>query len=227
MGRPVPTNPPRPEPPPVPALDYLRDPDAIYAESFARIGALCDLGGLPAELRPVALRVVHASGMPEIARGLAWRGEPVAAARAALLAGAPVLCDVQMVAAGVIRRLLPAANPVLCTLDDPRVPDLASGLGTTRSAAAVELWRPRLDGAVVLIGNAPTALFHLLERLGDWPERPAAVFGFPVGFVGAAESKDALLADGGAPPALVLRGRPGGSAVAAAALNALFASGAA
>ena len=210
----------------MPARDYLRDPDAIYAQSFARIRALCDFSGLPDDLRPVAVRVVHASGLPEVAQGLAWRGRPVAAARAALLAGRPVLCDARMVEAGVIRRLLPAANPVLCTLDDPGVPGLARELATTRSAAAVELWRPDLDGAVVLIGNAPTALFHLLERLQDWAERPAAIFGFPVGFVGAAESKAALLKDASAPPALVLRGRLGGSAIAAAALNALFAEAA-
>lgn len=202
-------------------FDYRRDPTAIYRESFAAIAREANLASLPATLRPVAARLVHACGMPDIVPDLAWGGDVVGAARTALRSGAPVLVDARMVEAGIIRERLPADNPVLCTLDDPRIPELARGLGTTRSAAAVERWRPHLDGAVVAIGNAPTALFHLLERLDDWPERPAAVLAFPVGFVGAAESKAALIEAHQGVPFLTLRGRRGGSAMAAAAVNAL------
>ena len=202
--------------------DYLRDPEAIYARSFALIRAEVPLGRFPPSLHGTVLRLVHACGMPEIAADLAWRGEPALAGRDALLHGAAVIADARMVAAGVMANRLPTANRVVLTLDDDRVPDLAADLRTTRSAAAVELWRPWLAGAVVAIGNAPTALFHLLDRLRDWPERPAAILAFPVGFVGAAESKEALLASDLDVPWLTLRGRRGGSAMAAAAVNALM-----
>ena len=202
--------------------DYLRDPEAIYARSFALIRAEVPLGRFPPSLHGTVLRLVHACGMPEIAADLAWRGEPALAGRDALFHGAAVIADARMVAAGVMANRLPTANRVVLTLDDDRVPDLAADLRTTRSAAAVELWRPWLAGAVVAIGNAPTALFHLLDRLRDWPERPAAILAFPVGFVGAAESKEALLASDLDVPWLTLRGRRGGSALAAAAVNALM-----
>ena len=202
--------------------DYLRDPEAIYARSFALIRAEVPLGRFPPSLHGTVLRLVHACGMPEIAADLAWRGEPALAGRDALFHGAAVIADARMVAAGVMANRLPTANRVVLTLDDDRVPDLAADLRTTRSAAAVELWRPWLAGAVVAIGNAPTALFHLLDRLRDWPERPAAILAFPVGFVGAAESKEALLASDLDVPWLTLRGRRGGSAMAAAAVNALM-----
>lgn len=201
---------------------YLREPAAIYARSFELIRAEVPLRRFPASLHPLVLRLVHACGMPDIADDLAWNGDPASAARAALDRGAPILVDARMVAAGIAAARLPAGNEVLATLDDPCVPALAKDLRTTRSAAAVELWRERLEGAVVAIGNAPTALFHLLERLGEWPERPAAILAFPVGFVGAAESKEALIEAPLAPPFLTLRGRRGGSALAAAAVNALI-----
>ncbi len=199
-----------------------RDPAAIYRLSFARARAETALDHLPPPLRPVVLRMVHACGLPEIARDIAWKGDPATAAGRALHAGATILCDTRMTEAGIVKERLPASARTLCTLSDPRVPDLAARLGTTRSAAAVERWRPWLDGAVVVIGNAPTALFHLLERLADWRLRPAAIFAFPVGFVGAAESKRALAETAGAPPFMTLHGRFGGSALAAAAVNALL-----
>jgi len=211
------------------AAGYLRDPDEIYAESFRMIRAETDLSGVPADLEALVLRLVHASGMPDIVADLAWSAGAAgatsatgagAAGRAALAAGAPILCDVGMVARGVIRARLPAANPVICTLDDPEVPARARAAGITRSAAAVELWPGRLAGAVVAIGNAPTALFRLLELLAAEPSvRPALVLGFPVGFVGAVESKAALAASD--LPFVTLHGRRGGSAMAAAAVNAL------
>ncbi len=204
--------------------DYLRDPDAIYARSFAIIEAEAGpaLGSLPAELRPVARRLIHSCGMTDIVQDLAFAGPVVAAARAALAAGRPILADVEMVRAGIIARRIPLGVEVRCTLGDAEIPALAARLETTRSAAAVELWRPELEAAVVVIGNAPTALFHLLGRLRDWPERPAAILAFPVGFVGAVESKEALIAAGLGLPYLTLRGRRGGSAMAAAAVNALL-----
>ena len=202
--------------------DYLRDPEAIYARSFATIRAEVPLERFPPALHGLVLRLVHACGMPDIAQDLAWGGDPASAGRMALAAGAPVLTDARMVAAGIMNARLPAGNEVLVTLDDPAVPALAARLGTTRSAAAVELWRPRLAGAVVAIGNAPTALFHLLERLAEWPERPAAILAFPVGFVGALESKEALIAADLGVPWITLRGRRGGSAMAAATVNALL-----
>jgi precorrin-8X/cobalt-precorrin-8 methylmutase len=199
---------------------YLRDGAAIYRDSFATIRAEADLSGLtPAEAR-IAVRVIHACGMVDIVRDLRFSANVAAAARAALLGGAPILCDSQMVAHGVTRARLPAGNDVICTLTDPETPALARRIGNTRSAAALDLWGARMAGAVVAIGNAPTALFHLLELLDAGAPHPAAVIGMPVGFVGAAESKAALLADGRV-PSLVVLGRRGGSAMAAAAVNAL------
>jgi len=203
------------------AIGYLRDPDAIYRESFAIIRREAKLDRLPADIADVAVRLIHACGMTDIVEDLAFTGDVVRRARAALAGGAPVLCDSAMVAAGITRARLPAKNEVVCTLGDPRVPGLATSLGTTRSAAAVELWADRLDGAVIAIGNAPTALFHLLERLRQAGPRPAAILAFPVGFVGAAESKQALIDARPGIPYLTLKGRRGGSALAAAAVNAL------
>ncbi len=201
------------------ALDYLRDPQAIYRRSFAIVRAEADLGGLPAELAEVAVRLVHACGMPDITADLAWSGDVVGQARAALDAGAPVITDAAMVAEGIVGN----AN-VICTLRDPRVADLAADQATTRAAAAVELWTPHLAGAVVAIGNAPTALFRLIERLAEGAPKPAAILAFPVGFVGAAESKAALIDADIDGPYLTLKGRRGGSALAAAAVNAIAAS---
>jgi precorrin-8X/cobalt-precorrin-8 methylmutase len=205
--------------------DYIRDPREITQRSFEIVRAETDLSALPEDVGEIALRVVHACGMPEIAAELAFGGEVAAAGRSALQAGATVLADCEMVAGGVTRARLPAGNRVVCTLNDPRTPDLARRLGTTRSAAAVDLWDDDLAGAVVAIGNAPTALYRLIERLRDGAPRPAAIIAFPVGFVGAAESKDALIAAGLGVPYLTLRGRRGGSAMAAAAVNALARAG--
>ncbi|MEV6083743.1 precorrin-8X methylmutase [Streptomyces parvulus] len=200
---------------------YEKDGAAIYRQSFATIRAEADLTGLPADVSRVAVRMIHACGMVDLVRDIGHTPDVVARARKALLAGAPILCDVQMVASGVTRKRLPADNEVLCTLSDPAVPALAAELGTTRSAAALELWRDRLEGAVVAVGNAPTALFRLLEMIEEGAPRPAAVIGVPVGFIGAAESKDALAAHPSGLDHLVVRGRRGGSAIAAAALNAI------
>ncbi|MEO3810647.1 precorrin-8X methylmutase [Sphaerisporangium sp. B11E5] len=199
--------------------DYLRDGPEIYRRSFATIRAEADLAGLPTGVAAVAVRMIHACGMTDLVDDLDWSPDVVASGRAALKAGAPVLCDAMMVAAGVTRSRLPAGNDVVCTLGDPGVPELAARLGTTRSAAALELWRGRLDGAVVAVGNAPTALFRLLELVEEGAGRPAAVFGVPVGFIGAAESKLALAESG--LPFLVVHGRRGGSAMTAAAVNAV------
>ncbi|MEV5311152.1 MULTISPECIES: precorrin-8X methylmutase [unclassified Streptomyces] len=201
--------------------DYEKDGAAIYRQSFATIRAEADLTALPADVSQVAVRMIHACGMVDLVRDISYTPGVVARAREALRAGAPVFCDVQMVASGVTRKRLPAGNDVLCTLSDPAVPELAAKLGTTRSAAALELWRDRLEGAVVAIGNAPTALFRLLEMIEEGAPRPAAVIGAPVGFVGAAESKDALADHPSDLERLVVRGRRGGSAIAAAAVNAL------
>ncbi len=202
---------------------YLKDPKEIYAESFATVRREARLDRFPQGLDALAIRVIHACGMIEVADRLAFSGGAHAAGAQALRAGAPVLCDCQMVAAGIIRRRLPAENDVLVTLNDPEVPQMAQALGTTRSAAAVDLWRGRIEGAVVAVGNAPTALFHLLERLDQgWP-RPAVILGFPVGFVGAAESKAELAGDPRGCDFVTLRGRRGGSAIASAAVNALAA----
>lgn len=199
---------------------YLTDGAEIYRRSFATIRAEADLARFPADVAQVVVRMIHACGQVDLAADIAHSPDVVAKARAALRAGAPILCDATMVASGVTRKRLPADNEVVCLLADPGVPDLARSLNTTRSAAALELWRDRLDGAVVAIGNAPTALFHLLDLLDAGAPRPAAVLGIPVGFIGAAESKQAL-AEYGGPDFLTVHGRRGGSAITAAALNAI------
>jgi precorrin-8X/cobalt-precorrin-8 methylmutase len=200
---------------------YERDGAAIYRQSFATIRREADLSRVPADLERVAVRMIHACGMTDLVADLAWSAGFAESAEAALAAGAPVLCDSSMVAAGITRSRLPAANEVLCTLRDPRTPGLAAELGTTRTAAAVELWRDRLDGALVAVGNAPTALFHLLDIVAAGAPRPAAVIGVPVGFVGAAESKAALAASPLQLEFLTVHGRRGGSAITSAAVNAL------
>jgi precorrin-8X/cobalt-precorrin-8 methylmutase len=200
--------------------DYIRDGDEIYRRSFGIIRREADLKRFSAEEERVAVRIIHACGMVEAAADISFQPGAVLAGMAALEAGAPILCDAKMVSNGVTRSRLPANNEVICTLDFPEVARLASSLGTTRTAAAMELWRDRLAGAVVAIGNAPTALFRLLEMLDEGAPRPACVIGMPVGFVGAAESKEALVADGRT-PWLVVRGRKGGSAMTVAAINAL------
>jgi len=200
---------------------YLRDPAAIYRRSFALIEAEADLARFPPVLKPLALRLAHAAGDATILDDLVWSPGGVAAGGRALAEGAPVLVDSAMVASGIIAGRLPAANEVLCTLNEPSTADIARRLATTRSAAAVELWRPHLAGAVVAVGNAPTALFHLLEIIADGAPMPALVLGFPVGFVGAADSKAALAAFGDGLDFIALNGRRGGSALAAAAVNAL------
>ena len=199
---------------------YIRDGAEIYRQSFAIIRAEADLSRFHGAAEKVAVRMIHACGMPEIARDIDMSGTFVDAARTALARGAPILCDSKMVANGITLGRLPAGNDVICTLGAPEVPDLAAELKTTRSAAAMELWRPLLAGALVAIGNAPTALFRMLEMLDEGASPPAAIIGLPVGFVGAAESKDALAEDGRVPH-LILRGRKGGSAMAVAAVNAL------
>jgi precorrin-8X/cobalt-precorrin-8 methylmutase len=200
---------------------YLRDGAAIYARSFAIIRREADLARFSADEAAIVVRMIHACGLVEAARQVEFASNFVAAARAALARGAPIFCDAEMVAHGIIRRFLPAANEVICTLNDPRVPALAAELGTTRSAAALNLWADRLAGALVAIGNAPTALYHLLDMLERGAPKPAAILGMPVGFVGAAESKDALAQDRHGVAFLIVRGRLGGSAMTAAAINAL------
>ena len=204
---------------------YPRDGAAIYERSFAIIRAEADLARFSAEEAEVAVRMIHACGLVEAARHIVFGQNLVEAARAALANGAPILCDAEMVAHGITRARLPARNDVICTLRDARVPALADRLATTRSAAALELWAERLAGAVVAIGNAPTALFRLLELIDAGAPKPAAILGMPVGFVGAAESKDALASDSRGVPFLIVRGRLGGSAMAAAAVNALARAG--
>ncbi|SEG64314.1 precorrin-8X methylmutase [Saccharopolyspora kobensis] len=201
--------------------EYVREGAEIYRRSFATIRAEARLDGLPPEVAGVAVRMIHACGMVDLVDDLAFSPDVVINAREALHRGAPILCDAAMVAAGVTRRRLPADNPVICTLSDEQVPSLARELGTTRSAAALELWRGRLAGSVVAIGNAPTALFRLLEMIEDGAPKPAAVLGLPVGFIGAAESKDALAEHPSGLEHLVVRGRRGGSAMAVAAINAI------
>ncbi|QBX33435.1 precorrin-8X methylmutase [Paracoccus liaowanqingii] len=200
---------------------YEKDGAAIYRQSFAMIRAEADLARFDADEEPVVVRMIHAAGLVGLERDVAFTPGMATAARAALAAGAPILCDARMVSEGITKPRLPVGNPVICTLNDPRVAEMARDMGNTRSATALELWRPHLAGAVVAIGNAPTALFHLLNMLED-PDcpRPAAIIGCPVGFVGAAESKDALMA---APPcpSVIVRGRLGGSAITVAAINAL------
>lgn len=200
--------------------EYERDAAEIYRRSFQTIRAEAQLGRFSPREERVVVRLIHTCGMVELAQDVLLSPGFAEAATAALAAGAPILCDAKMVASGVTRARLPAHNEVLCWLDDPRVPALAREQGTTRSAAALALWGDRLQGALVAIGNAPTALFRLLEMLDAGAPRPAAVIGVPVGFVGAAESKQALIEDGRV-PALIVRGRKGGSAMAAAAINAL------
>ncbi|KQU27514.1 precorrin-8X methylmutase [Methylobacterium sp. Leaf94] len=201
-------------------LDYLRDGGAIYARSFAMIRAEADLARFQGAAERVVVRMIHACGMTDLPRDVEASPDFAQAGEAALKAGAPILCDVRMVADGVTRARLPADNRVICTLSDPRVPDLAAAMNTTRSAAAMELWREHLPGSVVAVGNAPTSLFRLLELLDEGVPPPAAVIGIPVGFVGAAESKEALARDGRV-PFIVVHGRRGGSAMTAAAINAL------
>jgi precorrin-8X/cobalt-precorrin-8 methylmutase len=204
---------------------YLRDGRAITEKSFAIIRAEADLSRLSAEEAEVAVRMIHACGLVQAASEIVFGKGLVSAARAALAGSAPILCDSEMVAHGVTRARLPARNDVVCTLRDPRVPALAEKLGTTRSAAALELWGDKLAGAVVAIGNAPTALFHLLELLDGGAPKPAVILGIPVGFVGAAESKEALAKNPRGVPFLIVRGRMGGSAMTAAAVNALARAG--
>jgi len=204
-------------------MEYLRDPAEIYARSFAAIRAEADFSALPAALEPIAVRLVHACGMTDLVADLRYDPGIVQAARTALQAGAPVLADTEMTAAAIIRARLPAENAILCTLNEPAVAGLAAAERTTRSAAAVSLWRDRLAGAVVAIGNAPTALFALLELLDKGAPRPAAILAFPVGFVGAAESKAELAENPRGVPFLTLAGRRGGSPLAGAAVNALAA----
>jgi precorrin-8X/cobalt-precorrin-8 methylmutase len=200
---------------------YETDGAAIYRQSFAIIRAEAELSRFTADEEPVVVRMIHAAGLVELEKHIRFTPGMATVARAALHSGAPVLCDARMVSEGITRARLPARNKIICTLDDPAVPSMAQSLHTTRSAAALELWRPHLDGAIVAIGNAPTALFHLLNMLRDETcPKPAAIIGCPVGFVGAAEAKAALLADPPA-PTLTIEGRLGGSAVSVAAVNAL------
>lgn len=203
-----------------PMTEYLRDPAAIYAQSFATVRAEADLARFSEDLATVVVRLIHACGMPEIAADIAYTKNAVSRARQALNEGAPIFVDATMVGAGIIRNKL-AGNEVICTLNDPGVADDAKTEGTTRSAAAISRWTPRLAGAVVAIGNAPTALFRLLDLIADGAPKPAVVLGFPVGFVGAAESKELLAADQHGLDFITLKGRIGGSAIAAAAVNAL------
>lgn len=205
----------------MPEYDYIHSGDAIYERSFAIIRAEADLARFSEQEADVAVRMIHACGLVEASERFLFSPTFVSGARAALKAGAPILCDAEMVAHGVTRARLPANNDVVCTLHDPRTADLAKQTGNTRSAAAIHLWLDRLAGSVVAIGNAPTALFHLLELLRDGAPKPAAIIGMPVGFVGAAESKDALAENSYGVPFAIVRGRLGGSAMTAAALNAL------
>jgi precorrin-8X/cobalt-precorrin-8 methylmutase len=199
--------------------EYVSDGAEIYRRSFATIRAEADLGRFPDDVSRVVVRMIHACGMVDLAADVAYSPDVVAKARAALQAGAPILCDAQMVASGITRPRLPAGNEVICTLGDPAVPGIAARIGNTRSAAAIDLWGDRLAGAVVAIGNAPTTLFRLLDLIADGAPRPAAIIGVPVGFIGAAESKQALAQTD--LEHLVVHGRRGGSAMAVAAVNAI------
>ena len=199
--------------------DYIRDGAEIYRRSFATIRAEADLTRFPADVSRVVVRMIHACGMVDLAADVAYSPDVIVKAQAALQAGAPILCDAQMVASGITRTRLPAGNEVICTLSDPAVVQIAARIGNTRSAAAIDLWLDRLDGAVVAIGNAPTTLFRLLDLIADGAPRPAAIIGVPVGFIGAAESKQALAAT--SLEHLVVHGRRGGSAMAVAAVNAI------
>jgi precorrin-8X/cobalt-precorrin-8 methylmutase len=201
--------------------EWVKDGPEIYRRSFATIRAEADLSAFPEDVSKVVVRMIHACGMTDLTRDIGFHPDVARAARGALLDGAPILCDARMVASGVTRARLPRDNDVLCLLSDPRVPALAAEQATTRSAAAVDLWLDRLEGAVVAVGNAPTALFRLLELIDAGAPRPAAILGIPVGFIGAAESKQALAEHGAGIPYLVVHGRRGGSAMVAAAVNAL------
>lgn len=203
------------------AYDYIHDGMAIYERSFAIIRAEADLSRFSEAEADVAVRMIHACGLVEAAQHFVFSENFVSAASTALKAGAPIFCDAEMVARGITRARLPADNEVICTLRDPQTPEIAKAIGNTRSAAAIDLWVDRLAGSVVAIGNAPTALFYLLEKLRDGAPKPAAIIGMPVGFVGAAESKDALAENSYGVPYAIVRGRLGGSAMTAAALNAL------
>lgn len=205
--------------------DYIHDGNAIYERSFAIIREEANLARFSAEEADVAIRMIHACGQVEAADHFVFSNGFVSAAQTALKAGAPIFCDAAMVAHGVTRARLPAENEVICTLRDPRTAEIAARIGNTRSAAALDLWGEKMEGAVVAIGNAPTALFYLLEKLRDGAPKPAAIIGMPVGFVGAAESKEALMENAYGVPCAVVRGRLGGSAMTAAALNALARSG--
>jgi precorrin-8X/cobalt-precorrin-8 methylmutase len=202
---------------------YEKDPKAIYAASFATVRAEARLERFQSDMHPMITRLIHACGMVEIADRLVWSQDAYKVGHAALQAGKPIFCDCEMAGAGIIRRYLPAENDVIVTLNDARVPEMAKKLGTTRSAAAVELWAPHLEGAVVAIGNAPTALYHVLEKIEAGAPKPAVILGFPVGFIGAAESKAELAANPRGCDFVALRGRRGGSAMASAAVNALAA----
>jgi precorrin isomerase len=202
-------------------LDYIRDGAAIYDKSFAMIRAEADLSEVPIDLEKLVVRLIHSCGITDIVKDIQASPNAGTIGRNALANGAPILCDANMVANGVTRSRLSANNSVICTLRDERTPELAKQLGNTRSAAAMELWLPDLAGAVVAIGNAPTALFHLLEMIDDGAPKPALILGFPVGFVGAAESKAELAANSRGVPFVTMHGRKGGSAIAAAAVNAL------
>ena len=202
-------------------LEYIRDGQEIYRQSFATIRAEADLSAIPADLEKLAVRVIHACGMVDVVQDLRFSPGAGAAGRAALAKGAAILCDARMVAEGITRPRLAANNPVICTLHNDGVIEQARALGNTRSAVALEHWREHLDGSVVVIGNAPTALFYLLEMLDAGAPKPALIIGMPVGFIGATESKDALAADSRGVPYVIVRGRRGGSAMAVAAVNAL------
>ncbi len=204
-------------------MNYLKDPDAIYQKSFATIRAEADLARLPRAIEPLAVRLIHASGMTDLADDLRYSDDAAERGWRALVDGCKIITDCEMVATGIIRRLLPASNEIVCTLNDPESRLIAARRGTTRSAAAVELWRPHLCGAVIVIGNAPTALFALLELLDAVRERPSVILGFPVGFVGAAEAKKMLAVNPRGVGFVTLLGRRGGSAMASAALNAICA----
>ncbi|ODJ92450.1 precorrin-8X methylmutase [Pseudomonas viridiflava] len=202
-------------------IDYIRDGQEIYRNSFSIIRAEARLDMIPADLEKLAVRVIHACGMVEVIEDLRFSPSAGKAGRDALAAGAPILCDARMVSEGITRTRLPANNEIICTLHDEGVREMALELGNTRSAVALELWRPHLEGSVVVIGNAPTALFYLLEMLDAGAPKPALILGFPVGFVGAAESKAMLAADSRGVPFVIMQGRRGGSAMAVAAVNAL------
>ncbi|MEH6546858.1 MAG: precorrin-8X methylmutase [Sneathiella sp.] len=201
--------------------NYLRSPQSIYDKSFAIIREETDFSGMSDPMRSIATRIIHACGMPEVLSELSYSNDIAETAISALQNGAPILSDCEMVTHGIIKRFLPAKNDIICTLNRPNVPTLATELNTTRSAAAIELWNDQLDGAVAVFGNAPTALFHLLELINGNGPRPAAILGFPVGFVGAAESKSALAENPLNIPYITLLGRKGGSAMAAATVNAI------